>query len=326
MDAQSYFVESPRAAQYDGVPIHRCSGWRNTSIQTAKRFLTLGRIGMVVLTVGLARPPSLTADGTPPARTDRALIVVGLPGDDEHAALFKDIALAWRKWLTGPLQFPDTGVRVLFGDQGEPSLAAGPATRQAIADEVTAIQRTLAADGRLWVFFLGHTNVSGQHSFLHLPGPDLRDDELGALFKPLKSHEQVFWVTTPASGWFLPSLSTPGRIVITATTRDLEFNETEFPQALAAVSGKASTELDQDRDGKISVWEIFGRTSEAVEARFRADERAPTEHALLDDNGDKVGTERPDPARPNSPKEKPVKRESQDGELAKKTFLRLKIQ
>ena len=162
---------------------------------------------MVVLAIGLARHQSLTADGSPPARTDRALIVVGLPGDDEHAALFKDVALAWHKWLTGPLQFPGGGVRVLFGDQGEPSLAAGPATRQAIADEVAAIQRTLAPDGRLWVFFLGHANVRGQHSILHLPGPDLRDDELGALFTPLKCQEQVFWVTTPSSGWFLAGLS-----------------------------------------------------------------------------------------------------------------------
>ncbi len=254
------------------------------------------------------------------------MIVVGLPGDDDHAALFKDTALAWRKWLTGPLQFPAAGVRVVFGEQGEPSLEAGPATRQSIAAEVATIQRSLAPEGRLWVFFLGHANVTGQHSFLHLPGPDLRDDELGALFKSLKCHEQIFWLTTAASGWFLPGLSAPGRIVITATTRDLEFNETEFPQALVEVSGKSPTELDQDGDGKISVWEIFGRTSEAVGARFKADKRAPTEHALLDDNGDKVGTEWPESAQPNSTKEKSAKRESQDGELAKKTFLRLKTQ
>ena len=74
------------------------------------------------------------------------------------------------------------------------------------------------------------------------------------------------------------------------------------------------------------MWEIFVRTAEAVEARFRADDRAPTEHALLDDNGDKVGTERPDSRQKNSPQEKSANRESQDGELARKTFLRLKIQ
>jgi hypothetical protein len=279
----------------------------------------------IVLGMVSVHPCAISADDGSPARGDFALIVVGLPGDLEHAALFNDTVRTWQKWLTGSLQFPADQVRVLFGDRGESGLGAGPATRQAVADEVDAIRRRLAPEGRLWVFFLGHANVSGQHAFLHLRGPDLRDDELAALFKGIACREQVFWVTTAASGWFLPGLSAQGRIVITATTRDLEFNETEFPHALADVSGRAPTELDQDGDGKVSVWEMFDRTSAAVEARFKADTRAPTEHALLDDNGDQVGTERSDPAQTNSAKEKPAKHESQDGELAKKTLLRLKV-
>jgi hypothetical protein len=285
--------------------------------------LTSSRLALGIV-IGLFYSRTVWADDASPPRGDRALIVVGLSGDPEHAALFKNTALAWHRWLTGPLQFPADGVRVVFGDRGDPSLAAGAATREAVADEVAAIQRNLAPDGRLWVFFLGHANVSGQRAFLHLPGADLRDDELGARFKGVVCREQVFWFTTAASGWFLPGLSARGRIVITATTRDLEFNETEFPQALAEVSGRVPAELDQDGDGKISIWEIFDRTSESVQARFEADKRAPTEHALLDDNGDKEGTEQSDSSRANSAKEKSATRESRDGDLAKKTFLRFK--
>ena len=286
----------------------------------------IGRAALIGFLIGLILPRAGIAREDPPARGDRALIVVGLPGDDEHASLFKETAQSWRNWLTGPLQFPASGVRVLFGEHGEPTLSAGPATRQAIADEVATIRQALAPDGRLWVFFLGHANVSGKHAFFHMPGPDFRDDELGALFQGIACREQVFWVTMAASGWFLPDLSAAGRIVITATTRDLEYNETEFPQALVEISGKPVIELDQNGDGKVSVWEMFCRTSEAVEARFKSDSRAPTEHALLDDNGDKLGTERPEPSPPDSPQQKSAKRESQDGELAKKTFLRVKVQ
>jgi hypothetical protein len=286
----------------------------------------IGCTALFVQAIALILPRAGIARDDPPARGDRALIVVGLPGDDEHATVFKETAQSWRNWLTGPLQFPASAVRVLFGEHGEPSLSAGPATRQAIADEVATIRQCLAPDGRLWIFFLGHANVSGKHAFFHLPGPDLRDDELGTLFQGVSCREQVFWVTMAASGWFLPGLSAPGRIVITATTHDLEYNETEFPQALVEISGKPVTELDQNGDGKVSVWEIFCRTSEAVEARFKSDRRAPTEHALLDDDGDKLGTERPEPAQAKSPQQKSAKRESQDGELAKKTFLRVKVQ
>ena len=125
------------------------------------------------------------------------------------------------------------------------------------------------------MFFLGHANEREGHAYLHLPGPDLRDDELAALFNGIACREQVFWMTTAASGRFLPALSAKGRVVITATTGDQENNETEFPQALAEVSLLASKELDADKDGKVSVWELFVRTSQAATARFEADGRAP---------------------------------------------------
>jgi hypothetical protein len=278
------------------------------------------------LLIGLRRPEAHAADADPPAPGDRALIVVGLSGDDEHAGLFRETVKTWRHWLTDSLQFPADGVRVVFGAAGDPSLGAGPATRQAIAAEVETIRRGLAVDGRLWVFLLGHGNESGGHAFLHLPGPDLRDDELGQLFQDIHCREQVFWITNSASGWFLSPLSATGRIVITATTPDREPNETEFPVALADVVRRSLSELDQDGDGKISVWELFVAAARATMDRFAADERAPTEHALLDDNGDKLGTEPPDPATKPPAQEKSGGNESRDGTVAKTTFLRIRTQ
>ena len=128
-------------------------------------------------------------------------------------------------------------------------------------------------------------------------------------------------MTTPGSGWFLPGLSTKGRIVVTATTSDQEFNETEFPHALVDASRLALKELDADNDGKVSVWELFVKTSQGVEARFEANQRTPTEHAWLDDDGDKVGSERPDPPAPDAAKKKAAQPKLKDGELAKKTFV-----
>jgi hypothetical protein len=58
--------------------------------------------------------------------------------------------------------------------------------------------------------------------------------------------------------------------------------------------GISIAELDQNADGKVSIWEVFLRLGKLVDAGFAADKRTPTEHALLDDNGDQKGTERPD--------------------------------
>ena len=265
-----------------------------------------------------------------PHRNDRALIVVGLPGDDEHSASFLELARTYRQWLTGSLGFPEEAVHVLFG-AGEPSIKAGAATREAIAAEAATLRAALAQESRLWVIVLGHANERSGHTFLHLPGPDLRDDELAKLFAGIACREQVFWITTSASGGFLAALSAKERIVITATTADQESNETEFPHALGEVCRKSAADLDQDKDGKVSVWEVFLGLGTLVDARFAADERTPTEHALLDDNGDQTGTERfdrgegKDDTKPQAePKAKAEpKSRVADGELARKTFLPL---
>lgn len=95
-----------------------------------------------------------------------------------------------------------------------------------------------------------------------------------------------------------------------------EANETEFPHALAEVCRKEPKELDRDGDGQVSVWEVFLGTTDAVDARFEKDQRAATEHALLDDNGDRKGTERPDKGG-----SRPKASEKADGTLARQTVI-----
>ncbi len=260
---------------------------------------------------------------------DRALIVVGLPGDDDHSASFLELAAHVPSVAGWSARFSRGGrAHVLFGAAGEPSIKAGAATREAIAAETASVRAALTPESRLWVIFLGHANDRGGHMFLHLPGPDLRDDDLAKLFADVTCREQVFWITTSGSGGFLAPLSAKGRIVITATTADQEFNDTEFPHALGEVCRKSAADLDLDKDGKVSIWDVFLQLGKLVEARFAADERTPTEHALLDDNGDQAGTERPDggEAKGEPKPEAAPKSRVADGELARKTFLPLPAQ
>jgi hypothetical protein len=247
---------------------------------------------LVALTAWAAAPMQAEEPAAPPT-TSRALILVGLPGDAEHEEMFAQLARQWRSWLVDALGFGAADVHVLFGRAGKTGLAQGPATRVAIEREIAGLKEALRNGDRLWVFVLGHGDYDGKRASFHLPGPDLHADELGKLFAAITCREQVFWMTTSASGWFVRALSAKGRIVIAATAADEEYNETEFPHALATVSRLSARELDTNRDGKISVLEVYRRTVKEVEARFAADKRVPTEHAQLDDNGDGVGTEEP---------------------------------
>jgi hypothetical protein len=229
----------------------------------------------------------------------RALILVGLPGDTAHEGIFRATSGRWREWLVDSLHFDASEVRTIAGNRDE------------IAREVEALRTRSTVDDRLWVFVVGHANFEDGHAWLHLPGPDLTDDQFAALFRDLPGREQVFWVTTPASGAFVKPLAKPGRVVIAATESEGESNETEFPVALAEVSRLPLEKLDRDKNGQVNLLEVFETTVEAVEARFLTDQRVPTEHARIDDNGDGVGTEFKPPEPPARP----------DGALASKIVL-----
>jgi hypothetical protein len=258
----------------------------------ARRLLLPGAVILLSSTLAWADDTPPAKDAAPELR-GQALILMGLPGDEEHEKLFADTARQWREWLIGPVGFKAADVRVLSGGAAKNDVLQGPANRETIEKEAARLRQTLRSGDRLWVFFLGHANFDGDHAWFHLPGPDLREDEIGKLFAGLPCREQVFWLTTAESGRFVKSLSAKGRIVIAATRAGGEDNETEFPQALSAVVARPLEALDVNKDGKLSVLELYYRVMAEVKARYAADKRLSTEHAQLDDNGDGVGAERP---------------------------------
>ena len=265
-----------------------------------------------------APQPRRAGDAKTSPGVSRALILVGIPGDQEHDDAFASIAKDWRDWLMKDLGFPETQVHILFGKEGKPGLARGPARRDAVEKEVAALKDSLKPEDRLWVLFLGHGNNDGDHAYFHFAGRDMTAEDLGKLFSDVRCKEQVFWMTTSASGWFMKALSAKGRIVITATVADDEYNETEFPYALATVARRPAKDLDTNKDGKVSILELYDLVVAEVNARFAKDERAPTEHAQLDDNGDGSGTEKPSGEKP-----KDITK-AIDGQLAATTYLPLK--
>ncbi len=72
----------------------------------------------------------------------------------------------------------------------------------------------------------------------------------------------------------------------------------EFPKPLATLAAGPLAKLDADRDGRVSILEVYRATVAEVAARFASDHRVPTEHAQIDDDGDGSGTCFPTPENP----------------------------
>ena len=91
-----------------------------------------------------------------------------------------------------------------------------------------------------------------------------------------------------ASAPFLNKLSGPGRVVITATRSGSEQNFARFGEALAEAI--ADPRADLDKDGQVSLLEAYLTAGARTAEWYKTRSRLATEHALLDDNGDHLGT------------------------------------
>ena len=90
----------------------------------------------------------------------------------------------------------------------------------------------------------------------------------------------------------LPVLSAANRIVITATKSSFERNESVFARYfIAALTGDGA---DVDKDGRVSLLEAYRYAVTETKRYYDDQGRLQTEHAQLDDDGDKKGTAEPD--------------------------------
>jgi hypothetical protein len=204
------------------------------------------------------------------------VLIIGAPGEPAYAEQFSAWAGLWKKAAA------QGAMRVRVIGQGE---AGTP-------DDRTRLLKVLAEEvsrpaGELWLVFIGHGTYDGKTAKFNLRGPDLSAADLAAALKPCLRPLAIIQCAS-ASGPFLPALSTPGRVIITATRSGYEVNFARFGGYLArAVTDPAA---DLDHDGQVSLLEAFLLASRQVDQFYREQGRLMTEHALLDDNGDGLGT------------------------------------
>jgi hypothetical protein len=134
---------------------------------------------------------------------------------------------------------------------------------------------------------IGHGTFDGRTARFNLRGPDVTPDELG---KWLAKADRPLAIVNCASGSapFLAKLSGKNRVVTAATKSGFEYNFARFGDYLSAAIDNPQADLD--KDDQTSLLEAYLLASSGVKEFYAADGRLETEHALLDDNGDGLGT------------------------------------
>ena len=216
------------------------------------------------------------------------MIVTGLGGEPGYR---RELS-AWSDSLVagaGRLGVPTSNILYLAGD------SIGMGVRRATRENVITGLRDLAKRSRsgdaIILFFAGHGSHEGVESRLNLPGPDLTAADLAAELPALAGRRLVVVNAASASGDFVAALSGQGRVIITATKSAFERNATRFGGHFAIAF--AGSGADADKDGRVSVLEAFLYAKRETARMYESDNRLLTEHAVLDDDGDKSGSSAP---------------------------------
>jgi hypothetical protein len=239
-----------------------------------------------------------------------ALVVTGAPGGDQFTASFR----TWEQKAGSALKqlgFADDHVILLSGVGGDPARSS---TREHVVEAVQRIKSHAAREDVVLVLLLGHGSVDATSAKFNLVGPDLSSGEWAELLRDVPGRLVVI-NTTGASFPFLAELSARDRIVITATNSTAQRYDTVFPDRFLAALTDASADLD--KNGRVSVWELFEYTSRTVARHYEQQGLLATEHPLLDDTGDGSGSEAPG-SNPSADAHAPP---IEDGALARATYL-----
>jgi hypothetical protein len=217
------------------------------------------------------------------AQNTHLAVIVGLPGDPEHAETFQ-------RWATTLVEAASTlGVAreslIYLTEKPETAgkLATGRSSKDEIGKAFAELATRAAEDDVVFVVLIGHGTFDGKIAKFNLPGPDMTAAEFEPLLKRLRSRQIVFANTASASGPFIEALAGPGRTIVTATRSGAERFATLFGGYF--VDALAGTEADEDKNRRVTVLEAFTWAKREVNNAYEREGIMRTENALLNDSG-----------------------------------------
>lgn len=203
------------------------------------------------------------------------IVLTGAPGEEAFGKVFAEAAESWRQ----------AAHRAGAAFVGIGGTGAGTNDLELFK---TALARELTnSPAELWIVLIGHGTHDGRESKFNLRGPDLSALALSNLLAGTKRPLAIVNGAS-ASAPFIKALSGPNRVIVTATRSSAEENFTRFGKFIAQTIGE--TEADLDKDGQTSLLEAALMASRRVAEFYKSEGRLATEHALIDDNGDGLGT------------------------------------
>jgi hypothetical protein len=219
------------------------------------------------------------------AEAPRVILVAGAEGTPDFGEQFA----TWTDRLQKAAGQASAKITIIGSGKTQPTQTDEPTAEATDKDRLRTLLEAESKTGAqpLWLILIGHGTYAGGEAKFNLRGPDLSATELAGWLKPFERPLAIVNCTS-SSGPFMNKLAAPGRTVITATRSGSELNYARFGDYFSAAIADPAADLD--KDGQTSLLEAYLAASHRTEEFYKTQARLATEHALLDDNGDGLGT------------------------------------
>lgn len=239
------------------------------------------------------------------------VIIIGSGGDD----LFRERFEAWGNRLEKVL------VDSMGREKEQVNLLMPGAERNSDLETIRKVFAELKdkhpADRDLFIYLIGHGTFLRREAKLQIPGDDLAAEELNALIDGVPARNVVVINAASTGAAFINVLTGPKRVIASATKSAYEENAPDYMAWFLTALEQGSA--DTNRDQRISIWEAAQQASALTSSFYKNEGLLATEHAILDDNGDGLGTR-----LHLDPELEPEVRanENPDGALARNIFIK----
>lgn len=215
-----------------------------------------------------------------------ALLIGGLGGEQQYSDKFDRLLHESKKALIENFLFPAENITVLAESREREEDFVDDISN---ADNITAwfndAADKITENDHVYIILFGHGSFNGAHANFNIPRKDLSDIDFAKLVNKLNANRIIFINTTSSSFPFIESISGENRIVITATKSPTQRNITRFPDYL--VEGFSDPSADLDKNGDLSVLEVFKYAAQKTERFFEDNGNLATEHSMIEDTGDR---------------------------------------
>ena len=202
------------------------------------------------------------------------ILVLGAPGTEDYGDKFDQWAESWKN----ACEKGGASFHLITKASGKKS------PRDLFRERLVEAAK---GDSALWIVLIGHGTFDGRNAKFNLRGPDFSTGDLSGWLDSV-DRPVVLVNSAAASAPFISALSGGNRVIVTSTRSGHEQNFARFGGYLSRNVG--NHEADLDKDGQTSLLESFLVASREVADFYKKEGRLATEHPLLDDNGDRLGT------------------------------------